>query len=69
VQADMVLEELRVLYLDPKAAKRLCTTLGECEHWEISKPVPTVSHFTCIWSKRPSTSAERTHSFWMKNEL
>ena len=25
--------------------------------------------YICIWIKRPSTSAERTHSFWMKNEL
>ena len=23
----------------------------------------------CIWSKRPSTGAERTHTFWMKNAL
>ena len=23
----------------------------------------------CIWCKRPSTRAERTHSFWVKNEL
>jgi hypothetical protein len=22
-----------------------------------------------MWRKRPSTSVERTHSFWMKNEL
>jgi hypothetical protein len=29
MQADMVLEELRVLHLDPKAdIRRLCSTLG-----------------------------------------
>jgi hypothetical protein len=28
VQADMVLEELRVPHLDPKAAERDCATLG-----------------------------------------
>ena len=40
MQADLVLEEPRVLHVDPKAARRrLCITVARCEHiYDISKP-------------------------------
>ena len=39
----MVLEELRVLHLDPKAARKL--SLARLEHiYETSKPTPSVTH-------------------------
>jgi hypothetical protein len=40
--ADFVLEELRVIHLDPKAAGRDCST-GSQE--ETSKPIYTGTHF------------------------
>jgi hypothetical protein len=46
MQADMVLEELRVLHLDAKAARRrLRATLGIARGYETLKPTYTVTYF------------------------
>ena len=46
LQADMVLEEPRVIHLNPKAARRLdVSTLGGAWALETSKPTYTVTHF------------------------
>jgi hypothetical protein len=41
-------------------------------HMHTSSELHTYTHihtYICMWSKRPSTGAEITHSFWVKNEL
>jgi hypothetical protein len=41
-------------------------------HMHTFSQLHTYTHiytYICIWNKRPSTGAERTHSFWMKNVL
>jgi hypothetical protein len=42
IQAGMVQEELRVLHLHPKEARK---TEQQAARRKISKPIPTVTHF------------------------
>jgi hypothetical protein len=45
MQADMVLEELRVLYLDRKPARNKLSLLHWVElEYRTSRPIPTVTH-------------------------
>jgi hypothetical protein len=58
---------LTITYLHTHACILTITYLQA--HMHAFSQLHTYMHirtYICVWSKRPSTGAERTHSFWMK---